>query len=84
MRYWGETVIIDRYFNPEDNVYCLAAEIISMLSGSSCISAVDLFSRIEKKYPGNYDSGVFEAVGLLFLTDKIVYSSERDCFFLKK
>lgn len=64
-------MIIDRYFNPDENAYSVAAGIIMQLKNAKEENLNDFLYNIELKYPDTYDNYLFEALGLLFLTDKI-------------
>lgn len=64
-------MIVDRFFNPKENVFSVAADIIILLQNEKAIAIPELFSRMDVVHPGCYDNYVFEAMGLLFLTGKI-------------
>lgn len=64
-------MIVDRFFNPNENVFSVAADIVDLLRDEKVLAISELFSRMNIIHPGCYDNYVFEAMGLLFLTGKI-------------
>ena len=77
-------MIIDRYFNPKKNTYLVAARIIEYLLKENEVDIDDLFLNIERVYPNTYDNYMFEALGLLYLTDKIYFDKQKNIIGLKK
>lgn len=76
-------MIIDKYFNPQKNTYLVASYIIQYLMQEKEVNIDDLILNVEQIYPNTFDNYLFEAFGLLYLTDKIYYDTERNIMGLK-
>lgn len=76
-------MIIDKYFNPSKNTYLVATHIIQILLKEKEINIDELITKVEQLYPNSYDNYLFEAFGLLYLTDKIFFDKNRNILGLK-
>ena len=76
-------MIIDKYFNPQKNTYLVASYIIQYLMKEKEVNIDDLILNVEQIYPNVFDNYLFEAFGLLYLTDKIFYEKEKNIIGLK-
>ena len=76
-------MIIDKYFNPTKNTYLVATHIINLLLVEKELNIDDLIIAIERLYPNVYDNYLFEAFGLLYLTDKIDFKQNDNLIRLK-
>lgn len=76
-------MIIDKYFNPQKNTYLVASYIIQCLIQEKEANIDDLILNVEQVYPNTFDNYLFEAFGLLYLTDKIYYDIEKNIIGLK-
>lgn len=75
---------IDRYFNPEENTFTVSSSIIQKLQAKSPQRINDFLSEMLLLYPNTYGNYLFEALGLLYLTDKIFINKENDEIGLQK
>lgn len=76
-------MIIDKYFNPSKNTYLVSSYIIQCLLEEKEMNIDELIINVEKLYPNSYDNYLFEAFGLLYLTDKIYFDQDRNILGLK-
>ena len=71
-------MIVDKYFNVENNSLKLTAELIKIFHRKNRIEIDDLFKMFNLKYPERSFEFTFEALGLLYLTNKIDYDQDTD------
>lgn len=76
-------MIVDRYFNPKTNTFVITANIIEHLQNIEIENISEFFNEMNARFPNTYDNYLFEAIGLLFLTDKITIDCENDTIGLK-
>lgn len=76
-------MIIDKYFNPQKNTYLVTSYIIQQLIIEKEVNIDDLILNVEQIYPNTFDNYMFEAFGLLYLTDIIFYDIPKNKIGLK-
>lgn len=77
-------MIIDRFFNPENNSYLVASEIVNFLSSKKQIKISDFFQICSFRYPNLQNNYLIEALGLLYLTGVLDIDKEKDLIGLSK
>lgn len=71
-------MIIDKFFNSENNSFIVSAQIIELMLRKKKIKIDTLFHQLLLMNDEiDYDL-VLEAIGILFLTGKIDYNMETD------
>ena len=69
---------IDRYFNPNENVFTVSSSIIKKLQSDTPQSINSFLSEMLLLYPNTYENYLFESLGFLFLVGKIYVNEETD------